>query len=67
MARIWIKEITLFRDKIASEIQTFFSIKIDGNKTDNVAFFLYSDLERGGASITCYSTDTNKSKEVVKD
>jgi hypothetical protein len=41
--------------------------KIKGQKTDNVAFFLFADLERGGASITCYSTDTNKSKDIVKD
>ncbi len=34
-------------------------------KTDNVAYFFYSDLERGGACITCYSTDTGKSKDIV--
>jgi len=39
--------------------------KIGGDKTDNVSFFLYSDLERGGASITSYTTDTNKSKEII--
>ncbi len=38
-----------------------------GKKTDNVAFFLFSDLERGGANIICYSTDTNRSKDVVND
>ena len=41
--------------------------KIDGDKIDNVAFFLYADLERGGASITSYTTDTNKSKDIIKD
>jgi hypothetical protein len=41
--------------------------KIGGDKTDNVSFFLYSDLERGGASITSYSTDTNKSKEIINN
>ena len=41
--------------------------KIGGEKIDNIAFFLYADLERGGASITCYSTDTNKSKETIND
>jgi len=41
--------------------------KIDGKKTDNVAFFLYADLERGGASLTCFSTDTTKSKEIVNN
>jgi SpoVK/Ycf46/Vps4 family AAA+-type ATPase len=34
-------------------------------RKDNVVFFLYTNLERGGASITCYSTDTNKSKELI--
>lgn len=41
--------------------------KIDGDKTENVAFFLFADLERGGASITSYTTDTNKSKDIIKD
>ena len=41
--------------------------KINGEPTDNVSFYLYADLERGGASITCYSTDTNKSKDIVND
>jgi hypothetical protein len=41
--------------------------KINGDKTDNVSFFLYADLERGGASITSYTTDTNKSKDIIKD
>ena len=41
--------------------------KINGDRIDNVAFFLYSDLERGGASITSYSTDTNKSKDIINE
>lgn len=41
--------------------------KIKESKKYNVAFFVYSDLERGGASITCYSTSTNKSKEIIND
>jgi len=41
--------------------------KIGGKKTDNVAFFLYTDLERGGSSITSYSTDKNLSKNIIND
>jgi len=41
--------------------------KIDGKKKDNIAFFLFSDLERGGASITSYSTDKNKSKDIINN
>ena len=41
--------------------------KIGGKKTDNIAFFLYTDLERGGSSITSYSTDKNLSKNVIND
>lgn len=36
-------------------------------KKDNVVYFLYADLDRGGSQITCYSTDTNKSKNLVND
>lgn len=39
--------------------------KIDGKKQDNVVFFLFFDLERGGASIVCYTTDTNEAKETI--
>jgi len=39
--------------------------KTNENKKDNVAFYLFSDLERGGSSITCFSTDTNKSKNII--
>lgn len=39
--------------------------KQDGDKKENVAFFVFADLERGGTSITAYSTDTNRSKEII--
>ncbi len=38
-----------------------------GEKTDNIAYFLYSNLDRGLASITCYSTDTVRSKDFVNE
>ncbi len=38
-----------------------------GNKKDNVVYFLYADLDRGGSQITCYSNDTSKSKNLVND
>ena len=38
-----------------------------GNKRDNVVYFLYADLERGGSQITCYSNDTGKSKDFVNE
>ncbi len=41
--------------------------KIEGKRKDNVAFFLFTNLDRGGASIMCYSTDTNKSKDIVNE
>lgn len=37
-----------------------------GKREDNVAFYLYTDLERGGASITCYTRDVKKSKECMR-
>ena len=36
-------------------------------RKENMAFFLYADLERGGASITCYSTNTNRSKDIINN
>ncbi len=36
-----------------------------GKKEDNVCFFLFADLERGGAAITCYTRDVFKSKTVI--
>jgi len=41
--------------------------KVKGKKQENVAFFLYFDGERGGASITCFSTDTGCSKNIIND
>ncbi len=38
-----------------------------GDKKDNVSYFVFSDLDRGGASITCYSTDTKRSKDFIND
>jgi len=38
-----------------------------GDKKDNVVYFLYADLDRGGSQITCYSNDTNKSKNLVNE
>jgi SpoVK/Ycf46/Vps4 family AAA+-type ATPase len=38
-----------------------------GNKQDNVVYFLYADLERGGSQITCYSNDTGKSKDLINN
>ena len=38
-----------------------------GNKEDNVVYFLYADLERGGSQITCYSNDTKKSKDLINE
>jgi len=38
-----------------------------GNKQNNVVYFLYADLERGGSQITCYSNDTKKSKDFIND
>ena len=38
-----------------------------GKKQDNVVYFLYADLERGGSQITCYSNDTGKSKDFVNE
>lgn len=39
--------------------------KKDGEKKDNVIFFLYSDLDRGATQITCYTTENNKSKQII--
>lgn len=38
-----------------------------GNIQNNVSYFVFSDLDRGGASITCYSTDTKRSKDFIND
>lgn len=43
----------------------FEKIDNNGNKNENVSFFVFADLERGGTSITAYSTDTNRSKEII--
>ncbi len=38
-----------------------------GKREDNVCFFLFADLERGGAAITCYTRDVFKSKTVMSE
>ena len=37
------------------------------DRTHNIAFFVFADLEKGGTSITAYSTDTNRSKQIIND
>lgn len=41
--------------------------KIGGDRKDNVAFFLFSDLERGGSVIMCFSTDVQRCKEIINE
>lgn len=40
--------------------------KIDGDKKDNMVFFCFTDFDRGGASITSYSTSVKRSKDFTK-
>ena len=35
------------------------------NKKNNIVFYLYTDLSRSGTSITCFSTDAIKSKDII--
>jgi hypothetical protein len=41
--------------------------KKGGKKNENASFFLYTDTERGVASIHCYTTSITKSKKLIVD
>lgn len=40
--------------------------KINGDKKENIVYFCFTDFERGGASITCYSASVIRSKDFIK-
>jgi hypothetical protein len=41
--------------------------KRGGTSADNIAFFVYSDLDSGASSIISYSTRVNTSKKIIND